>query len=168
MRATAAVVRLIELEKFTLFWTQILTPSTPIMPYSRVAAPPRTPAGTVAMSSPNFGEKLSTTAKVPATQYAAVEYTLVAAMTPMFSAYVVVPEPPPKPASTVAAPSASSARPETPSRFWPVIADTDFTWPMFSATRTRTTGTKRPTTPRWNSGVWKWGRPTQAAASILE
>ena len=88
-------------------------------------------------------------------------------MTPMFSAYVVVPEPPPNPASTVAAPSAIRARPETPSRFWPVMADTDFTWPMFSATSTRTTGTNRPSTPMWNSGVWKWGSPTQAAASIL-
>ena len=42
---------------------------------------------------------------------AAVEYTLVAAITPMFSPYVVVPEPPPKPAMVVPRPSANRAVP---------------------------------------------------------
>ena len=68
MRETAAVVRLTGFEKLTLFWTQIFTPRMPIMPYSMVAAPPSTPGGTVAISSPNFGEKLSRMAKMPATQ----------------------------------------------------------------------------------------------------
>ena len=68
IRATAAVVRLTGLAKFTLFCTQIFTPRMPIMPYSMVAAPPSTPAGTVAISSPNLGEKLSRMANMPATQ----------------------------------------------------------------------------------------------------
>ena len=40
---------------------------------------------------------------------------LVAAITPMFSPYVVVPEPPPKPAIAVPRPSANSAVPICPS-----------------------------------------------------
>ena len=116
------------------------------------------------MSAPNFGDMLSTSAPMAATQYAAVEYTRVAAITPMFSAYVVVPDPPPRPANVVASPSASSARPITGSRSLPVIAETDFTWPTFSAISTNTTGRKRPRTEASNDGVTKSGSPTHAAA----
>src|SRR5690606_38554627 len=129
-----------------------------------VAAPPRTPAGIVAMSAPNFGDSDSTSAVAAATQYAAVEYTRVAAMTPMFSAYVVVPDPPPTPASVVARPSAKSARPVRSSRFLPVIAATDFTWPTFSAISTSTTGTNRPSTATSNVGVTNSGKPIHAAS----
>ena len=73
-------------EKSTRFSLQIRTPSIPIMPYRTVAAPPRTPAGTVAIAAPNAGNMDRPIAKIAATQYAAVEYTLVAAITPMFSA----------------------------------------------------------------------------------
>jgi hypothetical protein len=47
------------------------------------------------MAAPTFGHSNSAMASAAATQYAAVEYTRVAAMTPMFSACVVVAEPPP-------------------------------------------------------------------------
>ena len=87
-----------------------------------------------------------------------------AAITPMFSAYVVVPDPPPSPARVVAMPSASSARPVSGSRSLPVIAATDFTWPTFSATRTNTTGTNSPSTARLKVGVVNVGSPNQPAA----
>ena len=44
-----------------------------------------TPFGTEEMTAPTFGESPSSTATIAATQYAAVEKTRVAAMTPMFS-----------------------------------------------------------------------------------
>ena len=43
-------------------------------------------AGTAEIAAPTFGHSASTMATTAATQYAAVEYTRVAAMTPMFSA----------------------------------------------------------------------------------
>ena len=57
----------------------------PIMPYSRVVTPPSTPDGMVLMMAPNFGHSDRISANAAAHQYAAVEYTLVAAITPMFS-----------------------------------------------------------------------------------
>ena len=62
-------------------------PHTPMMirPYSAVVTPPSTPGGTEWMTSPNLGDMLSRIAVMPATQYAAVEYTRVDAITPMFS-----------------------------------------------------------------------------------
>ena len=86
IRETAAVFRFTGLEKSTRFCTQMRTPSMPIMPYRTVPAPPRTPAGIVAMRAPNFGSIDRTRATPAAMMYAAVEYTRVAAMTPMFSA----------------------------------------------------------------------------------
>ena len=86
INATAAVFRFTGLEKSTRFCTQIRTPSMPIMPYRTVPAPPRTPGGIVAISAPNFGSIDRTKATPAAIKYAAVEYTRVAAMTPMFSA----------------------------------------------------------------------------------
>src|SRR5690625_7950506 len=65
----------------------------------------------VRSSSPNFGEKESRTAKIAATQYAAVENTRVAVITPMFSPYVVVAEPPAEHAIIVARPSATRVFP---------------------------------------------------------
>ena len=85
-------------------------------------------------------------------------------MTPMFSAYVVVPDPPPIPARVVATPSARRARPVTGSRSAPVMAATDFTCPTFSATSTTTTGMKRPSTAMSKVGVVNCGRPTHAAS----
>ena len=47
----------------------------------------------------------------------------VAAITPMFSAYVVVPAPPNAPATVVPTPSPMKARPRSLSRSAPVISD---------------------------------------------
>ena len=52
--------------------------------------------------------------------------------------------------------------------FSPVIADTDFTWPTFSATRMKTTGRNRPRVEKENAGVWNSGKPIQAASLTLE
>ena len=60
-------------------------PMTPMRPYRAVVAPPMTPAGIVLITAPKAGENDNRMANAPATQYAAVEYTRVAAMTPMFS-----------------------------------------------------------------------------------
>src|ERR1041384_7036622 len=70
----------------------------------------------------------------------AVKYILAAAMTPMFSAYVVVGEPPTSDASAVPRPSPTNARPRYGSRSSPVISETAFTWPEFSASRAITEG----------------------------
>ena len=83
--ATATVYWLTGREKSTWLSTQILMPMTPMRPYSAVVTPPSTPPGIAKMTAPTFGENASRIANVPATQYAAVEYTRVAAMTPMFS-----------------------------------------------------------------------------------
>ncbi len=56
-------------------------------------------------------------------------------MTPMFSAYVVVGEPPTEVATAVPTPSAKIARPIIGSRSVLVIAPTALTWPVFSAIR---------------------------------
>ncbi len=61
-------------------------------------------------------------------------------MTPMFSAYVVVGEPPTELVMTVARPSAAIARPITGSRSVPVISATALTWPAFSAISAITAG----------------------------
>src|SRR6478752_6871858 len=138
--ATAPVYWLTGREKSTRLSTQILMPMMPMRPYRAVVTPPSTPAGIELNTAPTTGESDSRIAKTPATQYAAVEYTRVAAMTPMFSPYVVVPEPPKVPASTVAAPSAMSARPV----YWftddSVMVATPRTCPTFSAMSTSTTG----------------------------
>src|SRR5258705_181929 len=72
---------------------------------------PSTPGGMAEIAAPTLGHGDTAMATAAATKYAAVEYTGVAAMTPMFSAYVVVADPPPKPANVVATPSAASTRP---------------------------------------------------------
>ncbi len=61
-------------------------------------------------------------------------------MTPMFSAYVVVGEPPTAEVSTVPTPSAATARPRYGSRSVLVISATALTWPRFSATSAITAG----------------------------
>ena len=52
--------------------------------------------------------------------------------------------------------------------FSPVIADTDFTWPTFSATRMNTTGRNRPRVETEKAGVWNSGKPIHAAWPTLE
>ena len=84
----------------------------------------------------------------------------------MFSAYVVVPEPPPAPASVVATPSAIRALPIWSSRSFPVMAATALTCPTFSAMRTSTTGRKRIMMLNLNVGVSKAGAATHLAALI--
>src|SRR5690625_6413840 len=95
----------------------------------------------VRSSSPNFGEKESRTAKIAATQYAAVENTRVAVITPMFSPYVVVAEPPAEPAIIVARPSAKRVLPVASlisgGLVWFAI---ERKWPTVSAMSTSTTG----------------------------
>ena len=61
-------------------------------------------------------------------------------MTPMFSAYVVVGEPPTDEASAVPTPSAKIARPMYGSRSRLVISATALTCPAFSATSAMTAG----------------------------
>ena len=89
----------------------------------------------------------------PAITYAAVEYTRVAAMTPMFSACVVVGEPPTALAMAVAKPSPAIARPMYGSRSSPVISATALTWPAFSATSAMTPGRTRTMNVRLNEGA---------------
>src|SRR5215475_5672734 len=61
-------------------------------------------------------------------------------MTPMFSAYVVVGEPPTSDASAVPTPSPMKARPTYGSRSSPVISETALTCPEFSASSAMTEG----------------------------
>src|SRR5690242_4902793 len=61
-------------------------------------------------------------------------------MTPMFSAYVVVGEPPTSEARAVPTPSPMNARPRYGSRSSPVISDTALTCPEFSASSAITDG----------------------------
>src|SRR3954463_10526013 len=77
--ATAAVYWFTGREKSTRLSTQILMPMMPMSPYRAVVTPPSTPGGTELKSAPILGDMLSRIAVAPATQYAAVEYTLVAA-----------------------------------------------------------------------------------------
>ena len=86
-------------------------------------------------------------------------------MTPMFSAYVVVPEPPNMPDSVVATPSPMNERPISGSRSSSVIVATAFTCPAFSASSTSSTAGTISTIARpLNSGVTKSGNPNQSAA----
>ena len=64
----AAVMTLSDLSKLTWLSTQMRTPIMPIMPYSSVVTPPSTPAGIVLMIAPNFGHRLSSSAKPEANQ----------------------------------------------------------------------------------------------------
>ena len=43
------------------------------------------------------------------------------------------------------------------------MADTDLTWPTFSATSTKTTGTNRPSVETAKAGAWNCGSPIHAA-----
>src|SRR6266487_3360692 len=61
-------------------------------------------------------------------------------MTPMFSAYVVVGDPPASEAIAVPTPSPMNARPTYGSRSSPVISETAFTCPEFSASSAITEG----------------------------
>ena len=56
----------------------------------------------------------------------------------------------------------------TSSRFSPVMADTDFTCPTFSATSTRTTGTNSPSRLTSKAGALKVGTPTHPAWEMAE
>ena len=85
-------------------------------------------------------------------------------MTPMFSAYVVVPDPPPSPATTVASPSPTYARPIVSSSGRSVIDATALTCPVFSATSTSTTGSTSTTACSVNRGAVNSGSPTQSAS----
>src|SRR5215467_12161016 len=73
-------------------------------------------------------------------------------MTPMFSAYVVVGEPPTAEATAVPRPSPINARPRYGSRSSPVISETAFTWPEFSAIRAITDGITSRMKVRLNAG----------------
>src|SRR6478752_10730920 len=167
--ATAPVYWFTGREKSTRLSTQILMPMMPMRPYRAVVTPPSTPAGIELNTAPTTGDSDSRIAKTPATQYAAVEYTRVAAITPMFSPYVVVPEPPKVPASTVAAPSAMSARPVYLLTEDSVMVATPRTCPTFSAMSTSTTGRNIAMTlhvpGEAKSASWNSGRPTHGALS---
>ena len=65
-RMTAAMIRLRELVKSTLFSTTLRTPMAEIMPYSTKLIPPTIPAGIVLMTASNFGQKLRTMANTAA------------------------------------------------------------------------------------------------------
>ena len=82
-------------------------PEAAIMPYSRKLIPPITGPGIVfikALTLPKNARKIENTA---APQITHTLYTLVTAITPMFSPYVVVGTEPQKPESIVERPSAS-------------------------------------------------------------
>ena len=80
-----------------------------------------------------------------------------------FTASASVPVPPPAPEIMVAMPSPRKARPRYGSRLRPVITPMAFTWPRFSATRMIATGAISAIAPASKTGVWKFGRPNQAA-----
>ena len=92
----------------------------------------------------------------------------------MFSAYVVVGEPPTAEASTVPKPSAAIARPITGSRSRPVISATALTWPVFSAISAITAGSTSSANVTLKDGACQpvmpaaaslcGGKPTQSAA----
>ena len=65
-RMTAAMIRLRELVKSTLFSTTLRTPMAEIIPYSTKLMPPTMPVGMVLMTASNLGLKLSTTANTAA------------------------------------------------------------------------------------------------------
>ena len=65
-RMTAAMMRLRELVKSTLFSTTLRTPMAEIMPYSTKLMPPTMPEGMVLMTASNLGQKLSTSANTAA------------------------------------------------------------------------------------------------------
>src|SRR3954453_18779771 len=100
-------------------------------------------------------------------------------MTPMFSAYVVVGDPPNADASAVPTPSPNSARPREGSRSSPFISETAFTFPEFSAMSATTLGSTSRMNVRENAGPWKpgtgrpltilspSGRPSQGAEETL-
>src|SRR6478736_3291804 len=75
-------------------------------------------------------------------------------MTPMFSAYVVVGEPPTEEAMTVPMPSAAMARPMYGSRSAFVISATALTWPVFSAMSAMTAGSTSRMAATENDGAW--------------
>ena len=77
-----------------------------------------------------------------------------------------MPEPPPIPASVVAIPSAINAVPICPSKFLPVIAETAFTCPTFSAMRTSTTGKNKTIAFPLNVGDVNVGNANHFAALI--
>src|SRR3712207_1485666 len=75
-------------------------------------------------------------------------------MTPMFSAYVVVGDPPTEVATTVPTPSAKTARPSTGSRSRLVISPTAFTWPAFSAISAMTAGSTSTKNPAYRDVLY--------------
>src|SRR3981189_921220 len=82
----AAVIWLMGWLKATWLVSQMRPPRTPTRPYNTTVAPPRTPGGIAEIVAPTLGHSDNPMATAAATQYAAVEYTRVAALTPMFSA----------------------------------------------------------------------------------
>ncbi|CAM5696477.1 hypothetical protein SANTM175S_01177 [Streptomyces antimycoticus] len=86
-----------------------------------------------------------------------------AAMTPMFSEYVVLAGPPTEVEIMVAAPSAAIAVPSWSSSGSPIISPTAFTCPAFSAISAITTGSATSTADQWKLGACSDGRPIQSA-----
>jgi hypothetical protein len=82
----AAVIWFSGLEKSTSLVIQMRTPRMPTNPYSTTVATPSTPGGIAEIAAPTLGHNDNAIATAAAIQYAAVEYTRVAAITPMFSA----------------------------------------------------------------------------------
>ncbi|GAA1730502.1 hypothetical protein GCM10009746_10820 [Microbacterium paludicola] len=82
-----------------------------------------------------------------------------------------MPDPPPRPARVVAAPSAMSARPVCWFTELSVMVATPRTWPTFSATSTSTTGRNIAIAdhvpPEAKSGRWNSGTPSQSASAIV-
>ncbi len=74
-----------------------------------------------------------------------------------------MPDPPNEPATAVAMPSPTSARPMVSSSDRSVMAATALTWPTFSATRTSTTGSMSRAPRSVNDGAVKSGSPTHEA-----
>src|SRR6185295_5351268 len=66
-----------------VIWFSGLEKSTSLVSQMR---PPSTPGGIAEIAAPTLGHNDNEIATAAATQYAAVEYTRVAAITPMFSA----------------------------------------------------------------------------------
>ena len=85
-------------------------------------------------------------------------------MTPMFSAYVVVGEPPTEVETAVPTPSAKMARPIIGSRSVLVMAPTALTWPVFSAISAMTAGSTRMIAENLKSGAVRSGKPIHDAS----
>ena len=84
-KMTAAMMRLRDLVRSTLFSTTLRTPTAEIIPYSTKLTPPTMAVGMELTSASNLGEKLRMMAYSAARRMTRGSYTRLSASTPVFS-----------------------------------------------------------------------------------